>query len=73
MTKTANLHIRVDPAVKQQVEELCSSMGMTITEAVNLFLHQALLEQGLPFRPHIPQKSVTEIEAEEVEDVCGKA
>ena len=49
MTKTASLHIRIDPAVKTRVEELYSSFGITVTDAINMFLNLSLMEQGLPF------------------------
>ena len=55
MAKTANLNIRIDPSVKADAEELFSSLGMTITQACNMFLHQSLLEYRLPFQPHQPQ------------------
>ena len=55
MAKTANLNIRIEPDVKSRAEELFSSFGITITDAVNLFLHQSLLEYRLPFQPHQPQ------------------
>jgi len=55
MTKSASLHIRVDPTVKQQAEELFSGFGITISDAVNMFLHQSLLEYRLPFQPHQSQ------------------
>ena len=49
MAKTANLNIRVDPEVKSSAEALFSSFGLTVSDAVNIFLHQSLLEGGLPF------------------------
>ena len=49
MAKTANLNIRVDPEIKSSAEALFSSFGLTVSDAVNIFLHQSLLEGGLPF------------------------
>jgi DNA-damage-inducible protein J len=49
MAKTANLNIRIDPDIKAGAEKLFSSFGITITDAVNIFLHQSLMEGGLPF------------------------
>lgn len=49
MAKTANLNIRIDPEIKSGAENLFASFGITITDAINIFLHQSLMEGGLPF------------------------
>jgi len=72
MNKTASLHIRIDPMVKQQAEELFSGFGITITDAVNLFLHQSLLEYRLPFQPHQPRYNAeTEAAIQETRDIIA--
>lgn len=55
MAKTTNLNIRVDPEIKSSAEALFSSFGMTVSDAVNIFLHQSLLEGGLPFAVKQPR------------------
>ena len=55
MAKTANLNIRVDPDIKSRAEALFSSFGLTVSDAVNIFLHQSLLEGGLPFAVKQPR------------------
>ena len=55
MAKTANLNIRMDPKIKTEAEALFSTFGMTVSDAVNIFLHQALLEGGLPFAVKQPR------------------
>jgi len=49
MLKTANLNIRIDPKTKQGAEKLFSAFGITISDAVNIFLRQSLMVGGLPF------------------------
>jgi DNA-damage-inducible protein J len=49
MNKTANLYIRINPQIKEEAENMFSNFGMTITEAVNIFLHKSLMVGGLPF------------------------
>ena len=66
MAKTANLNIRVDPEVKSSAEALFSSFGLTVSDAVNIFLHQSLLEGGLPFAVKQPRYNA-ETEAAMVE------
>ena len=46
---TANLNIRIDPETKTAAELLSSSFGITITDAINIFLRQALMVGGMPF------------------------
>jgi DNA-damage-inducible protein J len=49
MAKTASLNIRIDPETKQSAEQLYAAFGITVTDAVNIFLRQSLLVGGLPF------------------------
>ena len=49
MPKTATLSIRVDPKIKSEAETLYSSYGLSLGDAVNVFLHQSLNVGGLPF------------------------
>lgn len=49
MNKSDRLQIRIAPDLKARGEELFGSMGLTMSKAVNLFIAQALLEEGLPF------------------------
>ncbi len=49
MAKTATLNMRIEPKVKEEAESLYSSLGMTLTEAVNIFLHKSIMEGGIPF------------------------
>ena len=38
MSKTANINVRIDPVFKSEVENLFGSFGMSVTEAINIFL-----------------------------------
>ena len=55
MAKTANLNIRIDPGIKAGAERLFSSFGITVTDAVNIFLSQSLMVGGLPFEMKHPR------------------
>ena len=48
-SKTATFQMRINPDVKKQAEEVFAAYGLTLTEAVNIFIHQSLCEGGLPF------------------------
>lgn len=47
--KTASINVRVTKDVKAQAEELFASFGITLSDAINMFLHKSLMEEGLPF------------------------
>lgn len=47
--KTATFQMRINPDVKRRVEEIYARQGLSLTEAVNIFLQQSLNAEGLPF------------------------
>ena len=55
MTKTATINMRIEPAVKAQAEDVFSSFGISITDAINIFLHASIMEGGFPFQPKQPR------------------
>ena len=55
MAKTATLNVRIDPSTKADAERLFSSFGITISDAVNIFIHQSLMVGGLPFEMKQPR------------------
>lgn len=54
MSKTATVRARIEPALKEDVEELLCQMGISTTEAINMFFSQVRLRKGLPFPVEIP-------------------
>lgn len=67
MAKTDTLHIRVEPKVKQKAEETLNDLGLSITEAINVFLNQVILHEGIPFEIKKPKINKGTIQA--MEDV----
>ena len=57
MAKTATIRARIEPNLKENVEKLFRKMGLTTTEAINLFYRQVKLRNGLPFNIVIPNKT----------------
>ena len=49
MPKNTTINIRVDKEVKDQAGEILASLGLTLSEAFNLMLHQVRIVRGLPF------------------------
>ncbi len=54
MPKNETLHIRVNENVKENAEETLEMLGISISEAVNMFLCQVSLTGGLPFEVKLP-------------------
>ncbi|MHB8076817.1 type II toxin-antitoxin system RelB/DinJ family antitoxin [Desulfosporosinus fructosivorans] len=72
MAKTETLHIRVEAAIKAGVEATLKNLGLSTTEAVNIFLHQVLLVGGLPFEVKNPQYNSETIAAmQEARDIIA--
>ena len=56
MAKTASLNIRLDSEIKKTAESVYSHYGLSLAEAVTVFIHQSCNIGGLPFdlRPARP-------------------
>ena len=44
-----NVNIRMDENLKQQFDEFCSNIGMSMTTAICVFVKMAVKEQRIPF------------------------
>ena len=70
--KTATLNMRVDPSVKEEAERVYAQFGMTLTDAVNVFLHKSIMEGGLPFDLRQPRYNAeTELAMREARDIAA--
>ena len=49
VAKTDYIRARVEPALKQEVEHLFGSLGITVTQAITMFYKQVQAKHGLPF------------------------
>ncbi len=61
MTKTSTVRARIEPNLKTDVENLFKKLGLSTTEAINLFYHQVKLRKGLPFSVVIPNKTTKKV------------
>ena len=48
------LHVRVDDAIKAQAADTLAAMGLTMSDAVRLFLHRVVAEQAFPLELKVP-------------------
>ena len=63
MEKTTTLNLRVNPLVKQRAEEVLSQLGMPMSTAIDIYLHQISLTGSIPFKIALPQ-APAEVDAE---------
>ena len=53
--KTTNYNVRLNPEIKAQAEKTFALFGMNLSEAINIFLHKSIMENGLPFEVTAPK------------------
>lgn len=61
MAKTANLYARIEPDIKEQAEGILSALGIPVSNAINMFYKQIILQNGIPFEVKLPQPPVPDI------------
>ncbi len=60
MATTAMVHVRIDEKIKEQAAETLASMGLTVSDAVRVFLTRVVADKELPFSLKAPNvQSVT--------------
>ncbi|MDR2670704.1 MAG: type II toxin-antitoxin system RelB/DinJ family antitoxin [Oscillospiraceae bacterium] len=79
MAKTSSMYIRIDPAIKAEVENIYARYGMSLTDAINVFLYQSRNVGGLPFdlRDETPnaetRAAIEEVRRMKADPSLGKA
>lgn len=72
MAKTANINVRIEPEIKAGVEQLFANFGITVTDAINIFLHQSLMVGGLPFEmKQLRYNAATEAAMQEAREIVS--
>ncbi len=59
MQKSETIRARVEPHLKAQTEAIFSELGLSSSQAINLFYKQVTLNNGLPFDVRLPN-AITE-------------
>ena len=60
MAKTTTISIRIDAELKSDVESILTSLGLTPSQAINVFYKQITFQNGIPFSIKIPEKKLNE-------------
>lgn len=64
MPDTTMVHVRVDEHIKAQAQEALAAMGLSVSEAVRVFLTRVVAEQRLPFELTVPNAATRAAMAE---------
>lgn len=72
MAKFEILTLQIDSNLKEPAEALFSSLGLTLEEAVTLFLEASILHGGIPFPLEQPRyNEQTELALQEARDILS--
>ena len=72
MAKTEIITLQIDSNLKEQAEALFSSLGLTLEDAITLFLEASVLQGGIPFPLEQPRyNEQTELALEETRDILS--
>ena len=70
MEKTATIRIETDTETMENVESLYSKLGVSLSDAVNLFFRKSIVHDGFPFdEPVLNFNAETLAAIQEVEDM----
>ena len=59
MATTTMVHVRVDERVKAQATETLAAMGLSVSDAVRVFLMRVIAEKQMPFALRVPNAKTT--------------
>ena len=72
MPKTANINLRIEPDIKAKADAVYASLGLSVTDAINVFLRASIMEGGLPFQPKQPRYNRETLQAmQEARDIMA--
>lgn len=63
MAKTTTMNIRIEPKLKEEVEEILSDLGMNIADAVTIYFKQIVLTDSIPLQIKRPRFNRETLEA----------
>ncbi len=56
MAKTAVITTRIEPEIKEEAENILAQLGLTMSQAMSIYVRQLVLRRGLPFTVNIPNQ-----------------
>ena len=68
MAKTTTISVRMDAELKNTAENILVSLGLTPSQAINVFYKQITFQKGLPFPVRIPEKKFNKVSVNAMEE-----
>lgn len=68
MAKTTTISVRMDSVLKSEAEKILSSLGLTPSQAINVFYKQITFQNGIPFSIKIPRNRLNETSVKAMEE-----
>ena len=70
-TRTSMLHVRVDDDTKEQAATALEAMGLSMSDAVRLFLKRVVADQAFPLELKVPN-AATRTAMAEADEIAAK-
>ena len=68
MAKTTTISVRMDADLKNDAESILNSLGLTPSQAINVFYKQITFQNGIPFSVKIPRNNLNETSINAMEE-----
>lgn len=69
----ALIQARIDSKVKEDAENIMNQLGISLNEAIRMFLIQVIIHKGIPFKPTLkPEYEPSEMLQQIIADIENK-
>jgi DNA-damage-inducible protein J len=65
------INVKLEPTIKDKVSLILGELGISVTEAVKIFLHKVVVENGIPFDMKLDYKPNKET-IKAIKDPCSE-
>ena len=72
MTSSTMIHVRIDAQIKKKAAETLETMGLSLSDAVRVFLVRVAAEKQMPFSLKVPNAETLSSMAEAEEIIVAK-
>lgn len=72
MASTTMIHVRIDEKIKKEDAETLENMGLSVSDAVRVFLKRVVADKQLPFELKVPNATTRQAMEEADEIVHSK-
>ncbi|NCU31191.1 type II toxin-antitoxin system RelB/DinJ family antitoxin [Candidatus Saccharibacteria bacterium] len=72
MMSSTMVHVRIDETIKQQASETLQAMGLSLSDAVRVFLTRVVADKQIPFDLRVPNNDTVAAMKEADEIVASR-